>query len=110
MHKPEFVTPKPDGCSCGSAYHRTGSKLCAVNAFDADREERWSAGCALGEAVWLRLCAAAGQDPKDEKLMHAHGAIVEGVREAFFAMEGDGFDGLAEWLDMESWLEMKGEG
>lgn len=70
-----------------------------------EREERWSRGSALGEAVWLRMCAAAGADPKDQELERQRGELVSAVRSAFFAFEGAGMDGLAEWLDMEGWAE-----
>ena len=69
-------------------------------------EERWSRGSAVGEAVWLRLCRSAGWDPKDPALSQQRGAIVGTVRDACSAMEGEGLEGLSEWLDMEGWAEM----
>jgi hypothetical protein len=75
---------------------------------DMEREERWSRGCALGEAVWLRVCSAASWDPKDDALVSARSAIVEAVRAAFYNMEGEGLDGLSQWLELEEWAEMKG--
>lgn len=74
---------------------------------ELEREERWSRGTALGEAVWIRMCKAAGFDPKDPRLKAERGDIVGATRSAFFAMDGEGLDGLSKWLDMEEWIEMK---
>jgi hypothetical protein len=73
---------------------------------DLDVEERWSRGTAVGEAVWIRLCRASGQDPKDDSLDEQHGRLVDAVREAAMAMDRAGMEGLADWLEMEEWRDL----
>ena len=64
-------------------------------------EEAWSTASALGEAVWVRMCAAAGKDPKDLATSAMHDRIVGFVRDAAFVLERDGFEGVATWLETE---------
>lgn len=75
-----------------------------MNEFSLEREDRWTRGCAVGEAVWLQLCRLTGEDPKDPKLQTHRSQVVHAVRCAVYNFDEGGLDGLSEWLELEAML------
>jgi len=67
-------------------------------------DTQWAAATMLGEAVWHRAASRRGLDPKAEAHRRAHDDVVSTVRDAAFVLERDGWEGLAEYLDLESRL------
>lgn len=67
-------------------------------------DTQWAAATMLGEAVWHRAASRRGIDPKAEAHRRAHDDVVSVVRDAAFVLERDGWEGLAEYLDLESRL------
>lgn len=67
-----------------------------------EHQERMSRGTVLGEGVWRRMCQESGRDPKDVALAAEHQKVVQAIMAGFVVMEGAGFDGLQEWLELEA--------
>lgn len=68
---------------------------------DVDREIRQTRGRILGEAVWRRLCQAAGIGPKDPARQAERERVVTAIQAAAAVLDETGFEGLEEWLEME---------
>lgn len=66
-----------------------------------DREVRRTRGQVLGLAVWRRLAAAAGHDPKEPRFDGLRQQVVTAIGAALEVMDSDGFEGLEEWLKLE---------
>lgn len=68
----------------------------------AQWEADWAHATMLGEAVWYLVCSKSGWDSKDAQTRVLHGDVIALVRAAAFVLERDGFEGLAEWLELET--------
>lgn len=72
----------------------------------AARDADWGYATMLGEAVWHRICGKRGIDPKAESNRRSHDEIVHMIRDAAFVLDSDGFEGLSDWLRLESWADV----